>query len=120
MNVHLEKTLGLAKAVARNVKNMLIRNRTGGSGDADYCYLVYMIHLKHYIKHKNKIPESVAEFGPGDSIGTGLCALLSGSKFLFLLDVVQYFKSEDNLKIFDVLVEKFRKNTPPPPHNCKI
>ena len=53
---------------------------TGGTDSARYCYTIWLRHLS--ILYKNgftKIPDTIAELGPGDSIGTGLAGLLSGS-----------------------------------------
>jgi hypothetical protein len=54
------------------------------------------------------MPESVAEFGPGDSLGVGLAALLSGSNRYSALDVHRDGSTERTLRIFDELVALFR------------
>lgn len=61
--------------------------------------------------HKNgltHIPNKIAEFGPGDSIGIGLCAMLSGCNEYYALDVVKYTNLSRNLKIYDELVTMFK------------
>ena len=60
------------------------------------------------------IPKVVAELGPGDSIGIGLAALLSGAERYFALDLVRYSGLEKNLEIFDELVSLFAAQAPIP------
>ena len=49
-------------------------------------------------------PRVVAELGPGDSLGTGLTALLTGVEKFFAFDVVEYANLERNLEVFEELV----------------
>ncbi|MCE5335332.1 MAG: class I SAM-dependent methyltransferase [Desulfobacteraceae bacterium] len=58
-----------------------------------------------------KIPDTIAELGPGDSIGIGIAALLSGCNHYNAFDVVEYTSRENNLRIFKVLVDLFEKQT---------
>src|SRR5215467_13821096 len=56
------------------------RASTGGSNSARYCYSVWFRHLINLDSCGFKIKGArVAELGPGDSIGVGLAALLSGA-----------------------------------------
>ena len=82
----------------------------GGTASARYCYAVWMRHLI-FLTHFNggKIPAQVAEIGPGDSIGVGLAALLSGSESYFALEAIKYWDSERNLRIFDELISLFKQ-----------
>jgi SAM-dependent methyltransferase len=59
----------------------------------------------------NPNPKIVAELGPGDSIGIGLAALISGSKKYLALDVVEYADTKRNLDIFKELVALFKNRT---------
>ena len=52
-------------------------------------------------------PDVVAELGPGDSLGVGLAALISGANQYFALDVMSYASNERNLEVFDGIVELF-------------
>jgi len=54
-------------------------------------------------------PRVIAELGPGDSLGIGLAALLSGAEKYFAFDIVEYASSKRNLDIFEELVDLFRK-----------
>jgi hypothetical protein len=82
--------------------------RTGGAVSARYCYSAWLRHLT--LAHEAGMaipPEVVAELGPGDSIGMGLAALLSGSRRYFGLDVFSYATNRRNLQVFDELVDLF-------------
>ncbi|MDN7013863.1 class I SAM-dependent methyltransferase [Methanoculleus sp. FWC-SCC3] len=83
---------------------------TGGSNSARYCYSVWMRHLVslNQIYGMQQIPAVVAEIGPGDSLGTGFAALLSGSDKYYSLDTVSYCNTQKNIKIFDEIVELFQ------------
>jgi SAM-dependent methyltransferase len=82
----------------------------GGTSNARYCYAVWMRHLTFLARHNGGlIPAKVAELGPGDSIGVGLAALLSGVESYFALDVIKYWNNERNLRILDELTELFLK-----------
>lgn len=89
---------------------------TGGSVSARYCYSVWMRHL--VMAYNNKMfktfPENVAELGPGDTLGIGITALLSGVKKYYAFDVVNYTTVDQNLKVLDELVQLFRNKTPIP------
>ena len=55
-----------------------------------------------------KFPKIVAELGPGDSLGIGLSALISGCDKYLAFDVVAHAKTQRNLAIFHELVDLFR------------
>ena len=111
----------LLKGIIRNIPGIKsIRNlpeSTGGTCDARYCYSVWLRHL--ILAHENgfrSIPKALAEFGPGDSLGIGISALISGTEKYYALDVVKYSNVDVNIKIFDDLVNLFKEKTPVPDH----
>jgi len=82
---------------------------TGGTDSARYCYSVWLRHLVMAKRNRlNPYPKIVAELGPGDSLGIGLAALISGCDKYFAFDVVEHSNTERNLQIFDELVSLFR------------
>jgi len=93
-------------------KFLLNRSSTGGTDSARYCYSVWLRHLVHAKKSGLNInPQIIGELGPGDSIGVGLAALISGSEQYFAFDVVSYASITKNNKIFDELVTLFKEKT---------
>lgn len=97
---------GLGTGIRKN------RERSDGTASARYCYSVWLRHLT--MAHQNRLPANpqvVAELGPGNSLGVGLAALLSGARKYYSLDVVNYAANKGNTKIFEELVELFKKRT---------
>jgi len=88
---------------------------TGGSNSARYCYSAWLRHFTLIRDAGFAEPlGSIVELGPGDSIGLGLAALLSGSHRYIALDVVEHANRETNLAIFDELVDLFQRREPIP------
>jgi hypothetical protein len=92
------------------ISSFFLKKRAGAANSATYCYEVWMKHLTilwnngmHYI------PETVAELGPGDSLGVGVAALLSGVKNYYAFDVISFANVESNLRILHELVDLFKK-----------
>ncbi len=85
------------------------KGSTGGTDSARYCYSVWLRHLVLGARHAKGWPQPrvVAELGPGDSIGIGVAALLSGAEKYFALDLVRYSDLKKNLEIFDELASMF-------------
>jgi hypothetical protein len=91
---------------------------TGGTDSAEYCYCIWLRHL--VLAHSGgmrRLPRVFAELGPGDSIGVGLAALLSGTDRYLALDAVSHVDAAANLAIFDTLVRMFRERVAIPARN---
>jgi hypothetical protein len=86
----------------------LLWRHTGGTVSARYCYSVWMRHLIKSAACGGGIPKVVAELGPGDSIGIGLAALLSGADRYLAFDVVRYADLSSSIAILEELVTLFR------------
>jgi SAM-dependent methyltransferase len=83
--------------------------RTGGTTSARYCYAVWLRHLvKAHQAGVSVPPRSLAELGPGESLGTGIAALLSGAQAYYAFDVLRYADRETNLAVLDQLISLFR------------
>lgn len=114
MSVRMRSLLTGAATFVPGVR-LLSGRRTGGTSSARYCYSVWLRHLCY--ARQNGLPavfETVAELGPGDSLGIGLAALLSGTTRYLALDVVRYADKSHNLLIFEELVALFRDRAPIP------
>jgi SAM-dependent methyltransferase len=114
------KTRALVIGMATYVPGLqnLTGRKTGGTVSARYCYSVWMRHLM--MLRRSGLPtmfESVVELGPGDTLGIGLAALLSGSERYIALDVVPYAEPAANLQVFEELVSLFRDRAPIPDEN---
>lgn len=94
--------------ILRGIKSIFVPPPvgTGGTVSAQYCYSVYLRHLLIADQHGlTTEPRTVVELGPGDSIGIGLVALLTGAEQYYAVDAVRHASSERNLLIFDELVK---------------
>ncbi|MDQ2785492.1 MAG: hypothetical protein M3Y58_10895 [Chloroflexota bacterium] len=114
MTVRLRPLLVGTATYLPGLQNLTAR-RTGGTASARYCYSVWLRHL--VMAHMHGIDtrfDTVAELGPGDSLGMGLAALLSGARRYRALDIVRYAESVGNIAILDALVALFRSRAPIP------
>jgi hypothetical protein len=89
---------------------------TGGSGtSARYYYSVWLRHLVMAFKNGiSRFPEVIAELGPGDSLGVGLAALLSGADRYYGVDVLPHADVEKNKIFFDELIALLQNQEPIP------
>jgi len=90
---------------------------TGGTNSARYCYSVWLRHLilaQGSGRLPAGVPRVVAELGPGDSIGIGVAALLSGAEKYDALDLVRYSDLSRTREMFDELVRMFSEREPVP------
>lgn len=70
-----------------------------------YCYSVWLRHLSIIKEYGFEVnPNIIAELGPGDSIGVGLMALLTGAQRYYALDVVKRTAINENDILLDELV----------------
>ena len=105
------------KQILRGCKSMVIAPPvgTGGTVSAPYCYSVYLRHLVMADQHGfSTAPRTIIELGPGDSIGIGLMALLTGAEQYYALDSVCHAAKETNRRVFDELVKLLISQSPIP------
>lgn len=106
--MNTEKLILISKGMLKRIPGLTHKpSGTGGTIESRYCYSVWLRHLLKWNHVYKTIPETVAELGPGDSLGIGLAALLSGCEHLFALDVIKYWDNDRNLRIFDELTSLF-------------
>ena len=101
----------LIRIVVSNVfPSLILKASSKSTAQARYCYSVWMRHL--ITAHANgftEMPIKVAEFGPGKSIGIGLCAMLCGVNEYYGLDAVKHAFSDRNLQILSELVNMYKR-----------
>ncbi len=120
--LHTWKTAHIMKGILTQVPalNRLRQKRaaTSGTDSARYCYSVWLRHLTVLSSHGFSVHHAtVGELGPGDSIGIGLAALLSGASSYVGLDIVP-FSAKANLRaIFEELVELYARREAIPDHD---
>jgi len=91
------------------LKHILRKKGTGGSNSAEYCFKTWEGHSNYLYKNGFKFPiNSLAEIGPGDSLGIGLTALLTGTKKYISLDNIRHSSSGNNNLVLDELVKILR------------
>ena len=93
----------------------LRRASTGGTDSARYCYSVWLRHLVSLHRYRFRVSGvRVGELGPGDSIGIGLAALLSGAAEYVGLDIVPFSARANLESIFDELIRLYSRREPIP------
>jgi SAM-dependent methyltransferase len=105
-------TMGLASFVPgmRRLYGALAIDDCDVKKRARYNYSVWLRHL--IMAQKNglqTIPRVVVELGPGESLGTGLAALLCGAERYFAFDIAAHATSTLNVEVLDELVRLFNR-----------
>ena len=117
MNIMQVRPSVLAKGIATFVPGMLrfACGRSFGTDSARYCYSVWLRHLSVMAERGVDTRfATVAELGPGDSVGIGLAALLTGASRYFAFDAVPHARTESNLETLDALTQLFARREPIP------
>jgi len=87
----------------------------GSTQSPSYCYGVWIKHLSLLWKHgMHTVPRTVLEFGPGNSLGTGFSALLSGAEQYIGIDAVRHADPRLQLTILHELTKLFLERAPRP------
>ena len=73
------------------------RRPMGNTISSRYCQSIWRMHLKNYQEEAGLcIPESVAELGPGASLGACVASLLDGVKHAVAVDAGYYADYRSN------------------------
>jgi hypothetical protein len=104
----------LAKGIIKSIPGVeyIYHFRKGVSGInyARYCYSVWLRHLIYARQNGwNTMPDRIIELGPGNSLGVGIAALITGVNKYFAMDILKYSSEELNIQIFEELVALFRQ-----------
>jgi hypothetical protein len=81
--------------------------------DAEFCYSLWL-HILVFLNEHGKIIslDNIGEIGNGGSFGVGICAILTGTKKYYALEIEKRFDIEQNLNLLNDLVVLFEKKTP--------
>lgn len=110
-------TIPIWRLIAGGLRSLVLQPPvgTGGTISARYCYSVFMRHRVIAAQRgMADTPKAVVELGPGDSLGIGLMAILTGSERYLAIDAVRHAALETNLAVFDELVALLMNRTPIP------
>lgn len=95
------------------INGLLPSRSVGQTASARYCYGLWMRHLTLLHAHGFRgIPHTIAELGPGETLGVGLCGLLSGSDRYVGLDVIAHSNPASNQQVLKELIPLFRTRAP--------
>lgn len=113
MTRYVNRHLLTAKLLAGGIKSFLpVRKKytgTGGSDSARYCYGAWLRHATAIAEAVPTLrPRIIAELGPGDSLGLGIAALLSGVERYVALDVLAHTNVAANVEMLSTLTDLFR------------
>lgn len=93
----------------------LANTAAGSSVGPRYFYSVWLRHLKSVAAVRPGLSfDVVAELGPGDALGLGICALLSGARRYVGLDRIAFGLRADSLPMLDALLALFQRREPIP------
>ena len=116
-----KKILGKIPANFKPIGWILVNNIVGKKGQsilgtgkdatisAELCYLRWLHHLSipYQLGYIQKIPDCVAELGPGEALGIGIAALISGVKKYYAFDVIKTSSILSSLDLFDGIADLF-------------
>ncbi len=95
-------------------KYFFYRPGSGGTFSSEYCYSVWHRHLNYLIGNGlfNSVNEikKIAEIGPGDSLGIGICGLYSGANKYYAFDVIEHANFAKNSSMNEELRDYFINN----------
>ena len=97
------------------ILDRLANSSAGSAVGPRYFYSVWLRHLTSVAALRPGLSfDVVAELGPGDALGVGICALLSGARRYIGLDRVAFGLRADNLQMLDELLLLFHRREPIP------
>jgi hypothetical protein len=83
--------------------------------DARYGYALWLRHVLALAEHGVVGPfNTVVELGPGNSVATGVCAILSGARVYTGIDVLNHLARDQAARVYDETLSRFRNGAPIP------
>jgi SAM-dependent methyltransferase len=113
MKIRLKPLLGgIATSIVPSLADKLGR-RNQPCVTAEYYYTVWMRHVctaAHF--HSWNAPNTVLEIGPGNALGTGMAALLSGVQRYIAYDATPLLSASFEAQLWQDLIALFRQQKP--------
>lgn len=92
------------------LKNILRKSGTSPSSGS-YYFNIYSSHKEKLIQAGFDFPgETIGEFGPGDTLGVGICALLDGFNKYIALDTIRHVNLNKNMQAYLEIVNFYNVN----------
>ena len=90
-------------------------SRVGQSVTASRCYGLWLRHVARLHEVSPfRTPRTMVELGPGDSLGTGIAALLSGVERVYALDAFPLANAQRDARLVDEIAKLFHERAPVP------
>lgn len=90
---------------------------TGGTAKWEYCVAVWLRHVGMLLERNVPVnPGTIVEVGPGDSVGLGVCAVMSGVEQYIGVDVVEHVDWARSASHVTSIAKAFRERAPVPVH----
>lgn len=89
----------------------VIRKRGTSPINGDYYFNIYKQHINVLISLGCNKTGTIVEFGPGDTFGIGICAILDGFSKYIAIDVIKHFNIEKNMKVLMDLRKYFNNES---------
>jgi len=107
------KNINIKTFIVRRLRRLGLFNYLfplGTGGSSDYSFRVWIRHIEKLRAFGySQMPNTVAELGPGSSLGAGIAALLSGVNEYNALDIQNYVNKGRLLNDFESMLTIFKK-----------
>jgi len=88
------------------ILNNFLKQKGTSPLNGEYYYNIFNHHIRTLIEHGFTLEnKTLAEFGPGDTFGVGLCAILHGFKEYLAFDVIKHADVENNIGVLNDLMK---------------
>ena len=86
----------------------LLRKSGTSPVDGHYYYNIYNSHKQKLLEAGFVFPSKIiAEIGPGDSLGVGMCAILDGFEKYYAFDIISHSDLTKNIKVLNDLKQYY-------------
>ena len=102
----------IIRAIISYIPILKLKLRKEGTGPVDgkYYHNIYTSHIQALKRNGFKPGGVMAEFGPGDTLGVGICAILDNFDFYYAFDRIKHADSDKNMKVLGEIKTLYNKN----------